>query len=238
MNSKNTRPWLILFLLVSAANLIGNAFSLAALSMITKPGLMLLLAIYFFNSVDKSTQYGFVRTTLWALFFSWLGDILLIFEELFIFGLGAFMFAQVFYIFAYKHAVIEVDNNRSTFIRRLFWSASLLFFGFILYYLMYPNLSGMEIPVAIYCFVIAMMGVMAAQRNGRTVLTSYSLTFFGALLFLTSDTILGLNRFVAPIENGAFYVMLTYLFAQWFIVEGLIKHYRFLQSEDAIRNEN
>jgi uncharacterized membrane protein YhhN len=72
---------------------------------------------------------------------------------------------------------------------------------------------------------------MAVQRNGRTSALSYSLTLFGALLFLTSDAILGLNRFVGPIENSHFFVMLTYIFAQWFIIEGLIKHHQFLQKE-------
>lgn len=233
MNPKKTRPWLILFLMVSAANLVGAAFDLNALANLSKPGLMLLLGIYFFNSVEKSTQHGFVRTALLALFFSWLGDVLLIFADLFLFGLGAFLLGQLFYVFTYKNAVVQVADNRSTLIRRVFWSVTMIFFGFLLLYIMYPFLGELLIPVMFYCIVIVSMGIMAVQRNGKTSQVSYSLTLFGALLFLTSDAILGLGKFVGSIENGHFYVMLTYILAQWFIIEGLIKHYQFLQ-EDSI----
>jgi len=236
INPKKTRPWLILFFIAAAANLIGISFHLEAISIISKPGLMILLGIYFYNSVQKSTKHGFVRTALLALVFSWLGDVLLIFEGLFLFGLGAFLIAQLFYVFTYRKASMAVEDNRSTFIRRLFWSVTLIFFGFILLYIMYPFLEDLFIPVSVYCLVIVTMGIMAVQRNGLTSQLSYSLTLFGALLFLTSDAILGINRFVGPIENGHFFVMFTYIFAQWFIIEGLIQHYKFLQIDDSAKN--
>lgn len=236
MNPKKTRPWLILFFLTAIANLIGNSFELEGLAILSKPGLMLVLGIYFYNSVEKNTQNGFVKYTLIALLFSWLGDVLLIFENLFLFGLGAFLLAQLFYVITYKKAVIQVANNRSTLIRRVFWSVTMIFFGFFLMYIMYPFLDNLLIPVSIYCLVIVSMGIMAVQRNGRTSQVSYSLTLFGALMFLTSDAILGLNKFVGSIENSGFLVMFTYILAQWFIIEGLIKHYHFLQ-EDLITEQ-
>ena len=183
MNSKKTLPWLILFWLACIVNLIGHLFEIELLSIVSKPGLMILVGIYFYNSVEKNTRSKFIRTTLFALLFSWLGDVLLIFENLFLFGLAAFLIAHLFYAFTYSNAVVKVMDNRVTFVRRLFWSIALILFGIAFLYLMEPNLQEMFIPVVIYSMVIVFMGVMAVQRNGRTSIASYGLTLLGALLF-------------------------------------------------------
>src|SRR5436853_2758342 len=93
--------WIILFVLVLLVNLIAVYFNNETLRLITKPLLMPILGIYLL------TQTKFVNSNLkaWvilALFFSWTGDVLLLFEEknslFFLMGLSAFFIAQVFYI--------------------------------------------------------------------------------------------------------------------------------------------
>ena len=48
--------------------------------------------------------------------------------------------------------------------------------------------------------------------------------FTGAALFMTSDSLLALNKFYSPIGMGGFLIMLTYCSAQYLIVEGALRH--------------
>jgi uncharacterized membrane protein YhhN len=228
MRTQKTLPWLVLFLLTASLNLIAQGFDIPFLANASKPGLMILLGIYFFNSVEKSTL-PFIKLALYALFFSWIGDVLLIFENLFVFGLSFFLVAQVFYVLCYHKAVVRVEDNKVTFVRRLFWTITLLFYGLVLFYYMQPHLGELRYPVFMYCISLILMGIFAVQRNGKTSAFSYSLVLSGALLFIISDSMIGLN-IAGLMERKGFYIMLTYILAQWFIVEGLILHYRFSKS--------
>lgn len=50
----------------------------------------------------------------------------------------------------------------------------------------------------------------------------FFLTFYGALLFMVSDLSLAYHKFVAAIPMSGVLVMLTYAFAQWLIVKGIL----------------
>src|SRR6185295_16295553 len=93
--------WIILFALVLLIDLVSVYLNNESLRFITKPLLMPLLAIYLLQRTSSAASSLKVWIFL-ALFFSWLGDILLLFDEtgpnFFLFGLSAFLVAQVFYI--------------------------------------------------------------------------------------------------------------------------------------------
>jgi len=44
----------------------------------------------------------------------------------------------------------------------------------------------------------------------------------GAIFFMLSDTLLAMNKFVAPIENERVLIMSTYIIAQFLIAKGII----------------
>jgi uncharacterized membrane protein YhhN len=46
----------------------------------------------------------------------------------------------------------------------------------------------------------------------------------GALLFITSDSLLAINKFYSSFTNAGLYIMLTYAFAQYYIVKGIIQY--------------
>jgi len=48
--------------------------------------------------------------------------------------------------------------------------------------------------------------------------------FIGAILFMFSDSILALNKFLQPIPLSSILIMLSYAFAQFCIVIGILKH--------------
>jgi uncharacterized membrane protein YhhN len=47
--------------------------------------------------------------------------------------------------------------------------------------------------------------------------------FIGAIVFVLSDSILAVNKFYNPIQKSSFIIMLTYLVAQYLIVNGILK---------------
>ncbi len=73
------------------------------------------------------------------------------------------------------------------------------------------------------CNVISIMLLFA--YNGYLVWKNPGnlYVFIGAIVFVISDSILAINKFYTPIEKSSFFIMLTYLVAQYLIVIGVLK---------------
>jgi uncharacterized membrane protein YhhN len=78
-------------------------------------------------------------------------------------------------------------------------------------------------PVVVYGSVIAMMGVTALSRSWSSS-SSWWLSFVGALLFVTSDSFLSLNKFHPDIDTGRMSVMTTYYAAQLLLALSAFAH--------------
>lgn len=70
----------------------------------SKPLIILGLIIYFYQVTRSITSTLLTKSMLAALIFSWIGDILLMWDKLFVFGLGFFLMAHVCYIIAFRLA--------------------------------------------------------------------------------------------------------------------------------------
>ena len=81
----------------------------------------------------------------------------------------------------------------------------------------------MKIPVIIYALAISAMGIMAVNRFGRVNLLSYDLIFYGSLLFVLSDSVLAIDRFVHGFKLSGAIVMVSYMAAQYLITMGNIE---------------
>ena len=158
-----------------------------------------------------------------ALFFSWLGDILLLNiygdRNLFVFGLSAFLLAHVFYIILFmkeQGAAVITKSNLRLFIAALIivWLIS------IVSYLL-PYLQGMKIPVLVYVLVISLMALAALNRMRSVSTLGGVLVFLGALLFMLSDMFIAIDKFSNPFDQSRALVMSTYLAAQLMIVGGI-----------------
>ena len=66
---------------------------------------------------------------------------------------------------------------------------------------------------------------MALNRFGNGHPISFSLVFTGSLLFVFSDTMIAVNRFLTPIPYEGILIMTTYISAQYLIMRGLLKQY-------------
>ncbi|MDQ6529157.1 lysoplasmalogenase [Flavobacterium sp. LHD-85] len=160
-----------------------------------------------------------------ALTLSWLGDVILLFTDLgeiyFILGLVFFLMAHIIYCILFnKQRRIRKKQNKPLFI---FGSILIAVYLIGMISVLMPHLGDLEIPVSIYASIISIMllfafnGFLVWEKPGN------QLVFFGALFFVISDSILAVNKFYVPIPKSSFFIMLTYLLAQYLIVVGVLK---------------
>ncbi|MFM2339131.1 MAG: hypothetical protein RL115_2324 [Bacteroidota bacterium] len=212
--------WIYLFLFVLALNLAGATLSTPWLGYCTKPLLIPIVALYFLSFKEAGASRHLKMVVLFALLFSWLGDVLLMFvpknENFFLAGLASFLFAHIFYIFFFiKIKAQEKLTNR-------IWIVALvvLYYGGLIY-LLSPYLGEMKLPVRIYGLVISFMCMLALHLFYLSPHKRGWQMAVGALLFVVSDSILAINKFYAPFEMAGFCIMFTYGMAQLFIVKGV-----------------
>lgn len=213
---------LILFALVAAAELIAVTFDMALIQTIAKPLIMITLMSYYVSSVSERNNFFVV-----ALVFCWLGDVLLMFqgdEMFFIYGLIAFLSGHILYVFSYKQMREPdgVDGLLST--QKFRFSFPIILAGTGLVVVLLPHLGELKIPVMIYALVITIMVLQALFRFGFTSKRSFVLIFVGALFFMISDSALAINKFMKPLPMASLLIMITYMTAQFLIVEGAIAH--------------
>lgn len=220
MLTKTEKLFSFIFLIIVIAELVCDSVeSLNTYHYFTKPLILISLIIFFWKhsqNLDVNTK----RFTLLALSFSLLGDILLMFvntsANFFIGGLIAFLVAHIMYVFVFLKKK-STANNTLPFI------VILLLYATILFYFLKDRLDDLMLPVIVYMFVILLMVVAAFSRKGNVSKNSYILVFLGALFFITSDSLLALNKFYAPLPFSSISIMLTYSIAQLFIVFGIKK---------------
>jgi len=201
------------------AILIGEKAEMAV--MITKPLLMLLLIVFFFLAT-KGIRNIFRNLVLLALLFSWFGDVVLMFQErnpnFFLGGLVSFLIAQSCYILAFR----QISTHLSpTLLEQKGWMLiPFVAYGIGFFFLIKGGLGTMRIPVVIYEVIILFMGITAMNRFRRVAYGSFIFVFAGALCFLLSDSLLAVNKFSKPFPFAGFFIMLTYIMAQYLIIRG------------------
>jgi len=208
--------WQILYAIVSLAVFVAILFEQPTLYLAVKPLLMITLLLYF---ISASKGYPAWRNmVMFALVFSWGGDVLLLWNDLFLAGLGSFLIAHIFYIMAYH----KTGAAQGTLAR--FDITKLAIIGAILIGVLFPHLGGLLIPVVIYAMVLLGMGLWAHKRRGATSAMSFKLVSIGAILFVVSDAVIAINKFAMDVPGERILVMSTYIAAQYLIVHGLLKH--------------
>ena len=214
--------WIALFLIVLLADLVGVYISNESLRFITKPLLIpLLIAFFIFQTNDFASSLK--KWIILALVFSWAGDVLLIFEStnsnFFIFGLGAFLIAHVFYVVFYENVIRKEGLSKN-----YWWFLPVIIYYIALIYILSPNLGDMRLPVRIYGIVISYMLIQALQTGGIKNPGAATLMIAGAVLFIISDSILAINKFYESFEYAGIAIMLTYGIAQLLIALGAVRY--------------
>ncbi len=219
--------FLYLFAVASVGEIISTLSDLHWLGTICKPALMITLGLYYWAS-QKERQESVMLSVMMAIIFSWLGDVLLMLQgsnpNYFMFGLGAFLFAHIFYMFSYKQHQGEESGNELQGLQKIRFALPIVLAGTGLVTILYNHLGDLKIPVLLYSGVLTYMVLVALFRFGRTNAGSFAMVFGGAILFMMSDSLIAINKFLDPLSQVDFWVMITYISAQFLIVRGLIKH--------------
>ncbi len=181
------------------------------------PALILLLLLQEIEIQNKTLVVA-------GLFFSWVGDVLLLFENkgalFFIGGLISFLSTHIFYI-AY---FLKIKSPQRSLLRNQPWMAALVAaYGVSLVQFLFPFLGEMKLPVMLYAAVICTMVICSLHVFTKTNKPSNILFVTGAILFAASDSLLAVNKFYKPFANAGMMILFTYCAAQFLIVLGVLK---------------
>jgi uncharacterized membrane protein YhhN len=218
---------LLLFVLISIGQLAGELLSIQSLASVGKFLLMPTLGVVYWTFLDPATPATFNRRIMFALLFSYFGDIFLLFaqrtEILFILGLVAFLIAHLAYLSAFTFVYrFNKDSFRSNIPA---WSAVLLFYTVLMWNLMPYLESSMIIAVPLYGLVICSM--LLSVVNTRSILSAKAFRWLllGGVMFILSDTTLALIKFhpyFLPHPFHDFLIMFTYILGQFGLIWGSI----------------
>ncbi len=201
-------------------------------------GVSILLSIFAFLNYLVARKFDTARWKRYSLFlfvamvFGTLGDFLLagvlpIALDLFMFGVVAFAFGQVFYLLALRQLSTliinptgSISNNGGSprFNRRnlIIWLAYIISCA-AGYMLALFNPAIFELSVGGLCYFLLFVSVLAFALT--KFFDDYPLPFkvslfFGFLLFFISDIVLAWNKFYTPILFGSLIISITYLLGQ------------------------
>ncbi|HRP55147.1 lysoplasmalogenase [Agriterribacter sp.] len=193
---------------------------------ISKPLLMIVLMLMY--AAETGVRSAFSKIFLLALFFSWAGDLFLMFSGFFTGGLSAFLAAHVCYII-YTLRINPRTKGALQF--QPLFAIPILAWGILLAGLLFPFLDALKIPVIIYAAVICTFWMLTLNLFGKTGKKTAALFFFGAGQFVLSDSVLAVNQFVYPFFILPPVIMLTYCSAQLLLVLGSLRHLRSLKQK-------
>ena len=213
----------LVLLVIVVVELLGRLQDNIRMEYAVKPLIMVWMAAYFLLNRRKK---DYMMVIILAFFFSWSGDIFLMFsggysnENFFFMGVGGFFLAQLSYILVFfRRAEMKVPGLVQ---RKPFWIIPFLVYVAGIYAFLLPGLEGVMKPVIlIYALSLMLMSLMALNRRHRVAHRSYILVFSGSLLFLASDSMIAVNKFATAIPEAGFWIMLTYMAAQYLITRGL-----------------
>jgi uncharacterized membrane protein YhhN len=190
------------------------------LEFIAKPAVMVCLFLWLYLTA------GLQGALLWfgiGILFSLAGDVALLFmDRFFLFGLVAFLLAQVAYLIGFNTPfpatqgiwsfvlAIAIGLGASRLIRRILAGVR-------------TTDASLVTPVTLYSTVITLMLLSALLTLIRPdwAATPAAIASLGAFLFYLSDIVLAWNKFVAPIRNGRVLNIGLYQLGQIAIVIGV-----------------
>ncbi|MBN2891420.1 MAG: lysoplasmalogenase [Bacteroidales bacterium] len=216
------------FAVIVAGDLVGEWYQYPMFEFVFKPLIMVWIAAYFLYYA-KGIDQKVIQWAMFAFLFSWIGDVLLIAGNtkflFFILGLLSFFVAQVFYMNLFLRT-INLSGKKPFLKKSPYWLIAYIAYGLIFYILLFNHLDA-TLKIAVFIYMVALLGmsVMALSRFGNGHPVSFTLVFSGSVLFVLSDTMIAINKFLAPVPFEGVLIMATYIGAQYLIMTGLLKQY-------------
>lgn len=138
---------------------------------------------------------------------SLIGDIwLMLPRDRFLAGMASFALAQVCYVMAFGGELRTFPS--------LVAYLPYLAYAVLMCRLLTHCSAPLRLPVTAYALLLASMAWLAGARWAQQGTAPALQGWIGALLFVTSDTLLALDRFRKPIPHAAVWVLATYYVGQ------------------------
>ncbi|GAA1931230.1 hypothetical protein GCM10009716_43090 [Streptomyces sodiiphilus] len=213
--SPHARRVQLAFVAVAVLHLAGHLAGVELLQQLTKPLLMPALAAWVFVCRGP-------RLLLVALLFGWGGDVLLQTgnDTLFLFGMASFGIGHLCYLMLFRRFG-SFDARRTA----LFVGGYAVVTA-VTVAALWPDLDApLRIPVAGYSLLLAVMACFAAAGAGWRA-------GIGGALFLLSDTLIAVRMAEWQLLPAhGFWVMLTYVAAQYLLADGLLRRAAAVQDD-------
>ncbi|WP_457611493.1 lysoplasmalogenase [Lutibacter sp.] len=202
------------FVGVSVLDIIGIIFRIPILIQVFKPLILLLLLVLYAVSVSKLNKLYVL-----ALIFSFFGDVFLMFsgESYFIIGLISFLIAHLLFI---KIVINQIQKQSISKVIISTIPFLVLFLGLILF--LKDFLNNLLIPVIIYGLTICTFGTVSLINYLSTKSRKSLLMLIGSIIFITSDSVLAINKFYNSSHLFEVIIMITYILAQYLIFRSMV----------------
>ena len=163
--------------------------------------LILLLAVLHGNRTHKKYWTYSILALLFCLF----GDILLLEDSRFIWGLVSFLLAHILFILSFT----TFDRFKTDLLPLILLSS----FALPYYFFLYSHLQELAIPVLVYMLVIVLMSWQGINLYRWRKERPFKLIALGTLLFLFSDSAIAYNKFIQTFSLARFLILFTYWLA-------------------------
>ncbi len=177
--------------------------------------MLLLIVLAFTTKVQLKAPYYWLVSI--GLIFCSIGDYSL---QWFIVGLSFFLTGHIFYIFAFRSTNVAKTPLYAKIVLIVY---GLFMLVWIVGSLFQKGDTILAIAVVAYISVILTMG-WTSFRTG----SNYAI--IGAVLFITSDSILATNRFMFDVPYAHELIMFTYYGAQFFLMLSIAQYFKIVQN--------
>ena len=200
------------YIVVGITHLVAILAGADAVVAVTKPLLMPALLLALLLALPARRGETVVLASL-GILFGWLGDLSLMDAGPgFVVGLAFFLLGHVAYIVLFA--------RRMRLRRPRWWSAVYVLWFAGLLAVLAPHAGALLVPLALYGGALAVLGITGSACSPWIA--------SGAALFVVSDSLLGLDRFLPgfALPQADFAIMLTYVAAQGLICWGVVRRAR------------
>jgi len=235
----NLKKFTFLYFGLLAVHLGVEFVDLQAARVFTKPTFMVLLLVFHFLNAKGDRSY-FSRMVRLGLLFSWFGDIALMFDKqwpiFFVLGLAAFLIGHIGYALGFVNSIRLSSGSINTRV----WLGSIIpfsVFSAVFFFALKDGIKNTDpnllIPVLAYTVVITTMGITAALRHGLTGTKDYQWILAGAILFILSDVIIAVDKFMYDFDHNTVANGILYFSAQYLIMAGSLHYLAYRRGEQS-----
>ena len=198
----------------AALTVLSSVFGMLPLHFVCKPLTMLIaIGLVYLRASQVRALERFDFLLIAALAASMAGDVFLMLPGgYFIPGLASFLVAHLFYIALFRQGFTWFPNRPAL----LFTLAT----GAAMYAWVWGGLTDPVLKFAVAAYV-GVISLMVAQAMGRATVqrdTGSRAVALGACIFMLSDSLIAINRFVQPLPMVSLWVLTTYYAAQFLMV--------------------